>query len=185
MLVMETPCLMREVKREWPAWFNLKERLWELRELLFTTVLSRKASQYAWVVDLWGEWATRAEDDRGFHYYQPRTEIWGCSGKTLPKTGQLKMGGKTAWSNESCFLLRCTDGRVRIQRLQYESIDLTCLKATFQAGLWWCDDVKIFSWNTLGSLTPINHHLNATANLSIVADHVYHFIAFITHLPIS
>ncbi len=30
----------------------------------------------------------------------------------------------------------------------------------------------IFSWHTLGPLVPIKHHLNATAYLSIVADHV-------------
>ncbi len=34
--------------------------------------------------------------------------------------------------------------------------------------LWW-----IFSWHTLGPLVPIEHRLNATAYLSIVADHVH------------
>ncbi len=34
----------------------------------------------------------------------------------------------------------------------------------------------IFSWHTLGPLEPIEHHLNATANLSIVADHVHPFM---------
>ncbi len=31
----------------------------------------------------------------------------------------------------------------------------------------------IFSWHTLGPLVPIEHFLNATACLSIVADHVH------------
>ncbi len=34
----------------------------------------------------------------------------------------------------------------------------------------------IFSWHTLGPLVPIKHHLNATAYLSIVADHVHPFM---------
>ncbi len=32
-------------------------------------------------------------------------------------------------------------------------------------------------WHTLGPLVPIEHRLNATASLSIVADHVYPFMA--------
>ncbi len=34
----------------------------------------------------------------------------------------------------------------------------------------------IFSWHTLGPLVPIEHRLNTTANLSIVADHVHPFM---------
>ncbi len=34
----------------------------------------------------------------------------------------------------------------------------------------------IFSWHTLSPLESIEHHLNATANLSIVADHVHPFM---------
>ncbi len=34
----------------------------------------------------------------------------------------------------------------------------------------------IFSLHTLGPLVPIEHHLNATANLSIVAEHVHPFM---------
>ncbi len=34
----------------------------------------------------------------------------------------------------------------------------------------------IFSWHTLGSLVPIEHRLNATAYLSIVADYVHPFM---------
>jgi len=35
----------------------------------------------------------------------------------------------------------------------------------------------MFSWHTLGPLVPIGHHLNATAYLSIVSDHVPPFMA--------
>ncbi len=34
----------------------------------------------------------------------------------------------------------------------------------------------IFSWHTLGPLVPIEHFLNATVYLSIVADHVHPFM---------
>ncbi len=37
----------------------------------------------------------------------------------------------------------------------------------------------IFSWHTLGPLVPIERRLNATANLSIVTDHVH---LYCTHL---
>ncbi len=41
----------------------------------------------------------------------------------------------------------------------------------------------IFSWHTLGPLVPIEHCLNATAYLSIVADHVHPFMTTVySHL---
>ncbi len=56
-------------------------------------------------------------------------------------------------------------------------MDPFCLVSTVQAGggggvmVW-----GIFSWHTLGPLVPIVHCLNATANLSIVADRVHLFM---------
>ena len=90
-----------------------------------------------------------------------------------------------AWSNESRFLLRHTDVRIRICRQQHEVImDPTCLVVTSVATVnrlvvggvmvW-----GMFSWHTLGPLIPINHRLNATAYLSIVADHVHSSMATI------
>ncbi len=79
-----------------------------------------------------------------------------------------------AWSGESWFLLQHSDGRVRIWRKEHESMDPSCLVSTVQAGgvmLW-----GIFSWHTLGPLVPIEHRLNATAYLNIVADHVHPFM---------
>ncbi len=40
----------------------------------------------------------------------------------------------------------------------------------------------IFSWHTLGLLVPIEHRLNATVYLSIVADHVHLFMTTVYHL---
>ncbi len=82
-----------------------------------------------------------------------------------------------AWSDDSRFLLWHSDGRVRIWCKEHESMDPSCLVSTVQAGggggvmVW-----GIFSWHTLGPLVPIEHRLNATAYLSIVADHVHPFM---------
>ncbi len=79
-----------------------------------------------------------------------------------------------AWSDESWFLLRHSDSRVRIRRKEHESMDPSCLVSTVQAAgaggvmVW-----GIFSWHTLGPLEPIERCLNATDYLSIVADHVH------------
>ncbi len=80
-----------------------------------------------------------------------------------------------AWSDESRFLLRHSDGRVRIWYKEHESMDASCLVSMVQAGggvmVW-----GIFSWHTLVPLVSIEHRLNATVYLSIVADHVHPFM---------
>ncbi len=40
---------------------------------------------------------------------------------------------------------------------------------------------EIFSWHTLGPLVPGKHRLNATADLSTVADHVRPFMTTVYH----
>ncbi len=61
--------------------------------------------------------------------------------------------------------------------IKYIKMDLSCLVSTVQAAgaggvmVW-----GIFSWHTLGPLVPIEHCLNATVYLSIVADHVHPFM---------
>ncbi len=77
-----------------------------------------------------------------------------------------------AWSDESRFLLRHSDGRVRIWRKEHESMDPSCLNGSG----WWCNSVGDNSWHTLGPLVPTEHCLHATAYLSIVADHVHPFM---------
>ncbi len=81
-----------------------------------------------------------------------------------------------AWSDESWFLLLHSDGRVRIWRKEHESMDPSCLVSTVQAAGGGVMVWGIFSWHTLGLLAPIEHSLNATVYLSIVADHVHPFI---------
>ncbi len=82
-----------------------------------------------------------------------------------------------AWSDESRFLLRHSDGRVRIWCKEHESMDPSCLVSTVQAGGGGVMVWGIFSWHTLGPLVPI-----ATAYLSIVADHVHPFMTTVYHL---
>ncbi len=81
-----------------------------------------------------------------------------------------------AWSEESRFLLRHSDGRVRIWRKEHESMDPSCLVSMVQAGGGGLMVWGIFYWHTLDPLVPIEHRLNATAFLSIVADHVHPFM---------
>ncbi len=55
-------------------------------------------------------------------------------------------------------------------------MDPSCLVSMVQAG---CGGIMVwgvFSWHTLGLLVPIEHCLNATVYLSIVADHVHSFM---------
>ncbi len=81
-----------------------------------------------------------------------------------------------AWSDESRFLLRHSDDRFRIWRKEHESKDPSCLDSMVQTGGGCVTVWGIFSWHNLGPLVPIEHRLNATAYLSIVADHVHPFM---------
>ncbi len=74
------------------------------------------------------------------------------------------------------FCCDISDGRVRICRIEHESMDPSCLVSTVQAGGGGVMVWEIFSWHTLGPLVPIEHRLNATSYLSIVADHVHPFM---------
>ncbi len=87
-----------------------------------------------------------------------------------------------AWSDESWFLLRHSDDRVRIWRNEHERMDSSCLVSTVQAGGGGVMVWGIFSWCTLGLLAPIEHRLNTTVYLSIVADHVHPFMTTVYHL---
>ncbi len=81
-----------------------------------------------------------------------------------------------AWFDESRFLLRHSDGRVRICRKEHESMAPSFPVSTVQAGGGGVMVWGIFSWHTFGPLVPIEHSLNATAYRSTVADHVHLFM---------
>jgi len=82
-----------------------------------------------------------------------------------------------AWSDESRFLLRHSDGKFRIWRKQNENMDPSSLVTTVQAGGGGVMVWGMFSWHTLGPFVPTGHCLNATAYLSIVSDHVHLIMA--------
>ncbi len=74
------------------------------------------------------------------------------------RTGSPKLDNRrlenVAWSDESQFLLRHSDGRVRIWHKEHESMDPSCLVSTVQAGggviVW-----GIFFWDTLYQLSIV------------------------------
>ncbi len=61
-----------------------------------------------------------------------------------------------AWSDESRFMLRHSDGRVRIWHKEHESMDPSCLVSTVQAAGGGVMVWGIFSWHTLGPLVATN-----------------------------
>ncbi len=70
----------------------------------------------------------------------------------------------------------CDILRQNIWHKEHESMDPSCLFSMVQAVGGGVMVWGIFSWLTLGPSVPIEHHLNATAYLSIVADHVHPFM---------
>ncbi len=58
----------------------------------------------------------------------------------------------------------------------HESMDPSCLVSTVQAGGGGLMVWGIFSWYTLGPLVPIEHRLNTTVYLNIVADYAHPFM---------
>ncbi len=61
-------------------------------------------------------------------------------------------------------------------------MDPSCLVSTVQAGVGGVMVRGIFSWHTSEALVPIEHCLNTTVYLSIVADHVHPFMTTVYHL---
>ncbi len=131
-------------------------------------------------IEPWSRWTTAAEDYTGCRSCQLRKGNGGYNTHRLTKIGQIEDWKNVAWSDESRFLLRHSDGRVRIFHKEHESMDPSCLVSMVQAGgvMMW----GIFSWHTLGILVPIEHGLNAAVYLRFVADHVHPFMTTVTHL---
>ncbi len=69
---------------------------------------------------------------------------------------------------ESRYLLRHSDGRVRICRKEHESMDPSCIVSTVQASGGGVMVWGIFSWHTLSPLVPITDLLYTTAYLGML-----------------
>ncbi len=77
-----------------------------------------------------------------------------------------------AWSDESRLLLQHSDVESEFGVKNMKAWILPCLNSSGGGVMVW----GIFSWYTLGLLVPIEHRLNATAYLSIVADNAHPFM---------
>ncbi|GBM29530.1 hypothetical protein AVEN_212249-1 [Araneus ventricosus] len=84
-----------------------------------------------------------------------------------------------AWSDESRFLIRQIDGRVRVRRLPGEQLLPSCTADNTQAGggdimLW-----GTFSWAALGAVVVVEQTMNAANYLNIIADQLHPYMAFV------
>ncbi len=129
--------------------------------------MCRISSLNAQHVKPWSRWATAAEDHTGCCSCQLRTGHRGYNSHRIHQNWTIQHCKNIAWSDESWFLLRHSDVRVRIWRKEHESMDPSCLVSTVQAGGGGVMVWGIFSWHTLDPLVPTEHRLNATAYLSI------------------
>lgn len=68
-----------------------QSRLARLKQPLYTTIVSRKASQNAQHAEPWGAWTTTVEDYIRCHSYQLRTGVRGFSGHRSPKVDSWRL----------------------------------------------------------------------------------------------
>ncbi len=122
-------------------------------------------------IEPWSRWSTTAEDHTGCRSCQLRTGHRGYNSHRLTKIGQQKIGKMLPglMSLDFCFDIKMVVSVFGVKNWKHGSI-LPCLNGS---SWWWCNGVgDIF----LAHLVPIEHCLNATAYLSIVADHVHPFM---------
>ena len=162
-----------EVDREWLDWFWVDGKVTQITTLYYCGE-QKNISEY---IKPWGGWATTANGYIRFHFCQPRTESWGYSGHKLTKTRQLKPRKPKPGLMNLYFCWGIQVVGLEFGASQHETMDPTWLVSTVQA-CWRCNGCGgMFSWHTLDPLIPVYHCLNATAYLSIVADHVNPFMA--------
>ncbi len=122
-------------------------------------------------IESWSRWTTAAEDHTGCLSCQLRTGNGDYNSHKFTKIGQQKIG-KTLpglMSLDFCCDIQMVVSVFGIKNWKHGSI-LPCLNGSSWC---WCNGVgDIF----LAHLVPIEHCLNATAYLSIVADHVHPFM---------
>ncbi len=75
-------------------------------------------------------------------------------------------------SLDFCCVIQMVESEFDIKNLKTWIYSALSQRFRLVVVVWW----GIFSWHTLGLLVPIEHRLNATDYLSIVADHVHPFM---------
>ncbi len=88
-------------------------------------------------------------------------------------TGSPKLDNRRLEKHCLVWWVSISAARVTIWRKEHESMDPSCLVSTVQAG-----GCGIMVWGDifLAHLVPIEHRLNTTAYMNIVADHVHPFM---------
>ncbi len=104
----------------------------------------------------WSRCATATEDHIGWHFCQLRTESWGSSNL------------EDDWEKEAWY----DDIRMVGSDFGVNCMDPSCLVTKFLAA---GDGVMVWGIFSLSPLLPIERCLNATAYLSIIADHLHLF----------
>ena len=99
------------------------------------------ASRKAQLVSPCHGWAIVAEDHTGSYLpaakHKKKRLQWACGHQQLT----IEEWKNIAWSDESKFLLRHADGRVRIWHKQHESM-APSLPGVYGSGCWWCNGVE-------------------------------------------
>ena len=110
---MEKVLLRREAKRK----LILADRKATVAQILCTIVASRKEQKHLRMQNTSNPAADGLQQPKttlGSTFVAQEQKAENAGGHRLTKTGQLKTGKNVAWSDDSRFLLRLTDGRVRI-----------------------------------------------------------------------
>ncbi len=131
---------------------------------------------------MWGRWLSEVQtehqngEERGFKWLWTWNGCWCQTGWSEYFTNCWSEDWKTLpglMSLDFCCYIQMLESEFGVKTMKAWII-LPCLNGS--GCWWWCNVWGIFSWHTLGPLVPIEHRLNATAYLSIVADHVHPFM---------
>ncbi len=151
--VDENALLMSEVRGEWADWLEMIERQTVNQHDRITTRYKQGMQNTI------SEHTTRRTLKQMTYSSRRPHRVPLLSAKNRKQRLQFTQAHKhwsiedwknIAWSDESRFLWRHSDGRVRIWHKEHESIDPSCLVSTVQAAGGGVMVRRIFSWHTLG-----------------------------------
>ncbi len=119
-------------------------------------------------IEPWSRWATAAEDHTGCRSCQLRTGNGGYNPHRLTKIGKTL---PVLMSLDLCCNVQMVGWEFGVKNMKAWIHPVLSQWFRLVVVVW-----GIFSWHTLGPFVPIEHCLNTTAYLSIVADHVHPFM---------